>query len=252
MSAVNRTVAFPVDDYDLDAFANVAAGFGQRSYGYVVTPNADHLIRWHQDADFRAYYADASYVLLDSRFLASLVRRMNGVRAPVCTGSDLTERILSRAVAPQDRIVLIGGAESQARKLEARYGLCNLQHFNPPMGFANDPAALETCLAFIERHSPFRYCLLAVGAPRQEMLAQALRTRGLARGLALCIGASIDYLTGKERRAPLWMQHLGAEWLFRLMQHPARLAHRYLVRGPRVFWLIPRTQLVLRPAIGAP
>src|SRR5208283_932461 len=105
------TSTFPVDDYDLDAFAKVASGFGQDRYGYVVTPNVDHLIRWHADADFRSFYADASYVLLDSRFLASLMRPVNGGRPLVCTGSDLTERLLSRIVTAQDRIILIGGEE---------------------------------------------------------------------------------------------------------------------------------------------
>ncbi len=243
-------MTFPLDNYDVDAFAKVASEFGQERFGYVVTPNADHLIRWHHDADFRAYYADSAYILLDSRFLAMLFRTMRGDRASVCPGSDLTERLLSGVIRPEDRVVLIGAEESQARSLEAHYSLRNLRHFNPPQGFANDPVAVEQCLAFIERQSPFRFCLLAVGTPRQEMLAQALRTRGAARGLALCVGASINFLTGKEKRAPLWMRRAGLEWLYRLVSQPTRLSHRYLVRGPRIFTLVPQTRLAMRqPAL---
>jgi exopolysaccharide biosynthesis WecB/TagA/CpsF family protein len=247
MNPPRAAQVFPVDDYDLDEFAEVASGFGQDKYGYVVTPNTDHLIRWHQDAAFRGIYRDAAYILLDSQFLALLFRAVHRERASVCPGSDLTERLLSRVILPQDRVVLIGAEQSQARDLEARFGLRNLQHFNPPQGFADDPAAVEECLAYIERQSPFRFCLLAVGTPRQEMLAQALRARGVARGLALCVGASINFLTGKEQRAPLWMRRLGFEWLFRLNKQPTRLAHRYLIRGPRVFALIPYTHLTMRP-----
>jgi hypothetical protein len=116
------------------------------------------------------------------------------------------------------------------------------------MGFIRDPEAVEACLRFIEAHSPFRFCLLAVGAPQQEALAQQLKARGIARGLALCIGASINFLTGDERRAPLWMQHCGMEWSFRLMQAPGRMAKRYLVRGPRVFGLLNDAEIVLRKA----
>lgn len=248
MTATHPRRDFLIDDYDLGAFARLAADFGQDRYGYVVTPNADHLIRWHQDADFRRCYAESSFVLLDSRFLAALFRAISGASLPVCTGSDLTERLLSGVIRPQDPLVLIGCEESQVRRLEQRYGLCNLKHFNPPMGFINDPAAVENCLEFIERNSPFRFCLLAVGTPRQEILARALRARGIARGLTLCVGASINFLTGKERRAPRWMQRLGIEWLFRLMHQPSRLAHRYLVRGPQVFWLVTRTHPIVRPA----
>ena len=227
-------------------FTDVAASFGQDRYGYVVTPNADHMIRLHEDASFRALYAAASYILLDSRFLAHVLRITKGLHLPVCTGSDLTAKLFSDVISPDDPLVLIGGSDEQARKLGERYGLRNLAHFNPPMGFIRDPEAVETCLRFIEAHSPFRFCLLAVGAPQQEAIAQQLKTRGIARGLALCIGASINFLTGDERRAPLWMQRSGMEWSYRLMQAPRRMAKRYLVRGPRVFALLHNAEIVLR------
>ena len=111
---------------------------------------------------------------------------------------------------------------------------------------------LQACLQFIEAHSPFRYCLLAVGSPQQEMLAQRLKERGVARGLALCIGASINFLTGAERRAPAWMQASGMEWMFRLAQDPRRMAWRYLVRGPRVFALLRRAVIVVRKKAPTP
>jgi UDP-N-acetyl-D-mannosaminuronic acid transferase (WecB/TagA/CpsF family) len=117
------------------------------------------------------------------------------------------------------------------------------------MGFIRDPQAVEACLRFIETHSPFRFCLLAVGAPQQEAVAQLLKSRGIARGLAMCIGASINFLTGEERRAPLWMQRCGIEWSFRLLQAPGRMAGRYLVRGPRVFALLYRAAVVLRKKV---
>jgi len=239
---------FQFDDYDVAGFTDVAAGFGQNRYGYAVTPNADHMIRLHEDASFRAHYAAANYILLDSRFLSHVLRITKGIQLPVCTGSDLTARLFSHVISPDDPLVLIGGSDEQARQLAERYRLRRLVHFNPPMGFTRDPEAVEACLRFIEAHSPFRFCLLAVGAPQQEALAQQLKTRGIARGLALCIGASINFLTGDERRAPSWMRRCGMEWFFRLVQAPGRMARRYLVRGPRVFGLLHKAEIVLRKA----
>jgi exopolysaccharide biosynthesis WecB/TagA/CpsF family protein len=234
------------DDCDVARFVEQAAGFGQQAYGYAVTPNTDHVIRLHDDAAFRAYYAAASTVVLDSQFLAHLIRFTTGLRLPVCTGSDLTARLFAEVIEPDDALVLIGGSDRQAQWLRQRYGLRRLAHFKPPMGFIHDPVAVEACLQFIEAHSPFRFCLLAVGAPQQEAVAHRLKVRGIARGLALCIGASINFLTGDERRAPRWMQRAGIEWLYRLLQAPGRLAGRYLVRGPRVFALLRHTRIVLR------
>jgi len=237
---------YQFDDYDLDAMSRVVADFGQDRYGYVVTPNVDHLIRLRDEPELQPLYAEASYVSLDSRFLALLLR-LRGIHLRVCTGSDLTERLMAAVARPDDALLLIGCDQAQAQQLRLRYGLQRLQHYNPPMGFIHDPQAVEECLAFIEAHSPFRYCLLAVGSPQQEMLAHQLQRRGIARGLALCIGASINFLTGSERRAPLWMQRCGLEWLYRLLQNPARLAHRYLVRGPRIFPLLRSAEIAARP-----
>jgi len=234
------------DDYDLARFRDLAAGFGSADYAYVVTPNADHLIRLAEDAAFRDLYSQARYVLLDSRFIARIVAARGGPMLPVCAGSDLTASLFSEVIRPDDPLILIGARDEQAQQLRERYGLRLLEHHNPPMGFIRDPDAVRACLEFIEARSPFRFCLIGVGSPQQEHLAQALAARGRARGLALCIGASVDFLTGVERRAPRWVQRIGMEWLFRLLQSPRRLARRYLIRGPRVFALLRRSSIRLR------
>jgi exopolysaccharide biosynthesis WecB/TagA/CpsF family protein len=247
-TVVLREVVHVIDDFGLKEFLIVAAGYGQERFGYVVTPNVDHLIRYYEDANFRAQYRAADFILMDSRFAARLVRLLKGVRLPVCTGADLTANLLANVVQPNDPIVMVGGSEVQAQQLASIYGLKNLRHHNPPMGFIDDPAAVEECLKFVEDASPFRFCFLAVGCPQQETVAQALRARGKAKGLALCIGASLNFLTGHEKRAPFWMQKLSLEWLFRLLQNPKRLASRYLVRGPRIFAHLHRSRVVVRRA----
>jgi len=245
-TGVLREIVHVIDDFDLPEFTSVAARFGADRYGYVVTPNVDHLIRYHEDAAFRAHYRAASFVLMDSRVAARIVRLLKGVRLPVCTGSDLTAKLLSQVAQPDDRIVLIGGSEEQARQIAATYGLKNLRHHNPPMGFIKDPMAVECCLSFIEDASPFRFCFLAVGSPQQEEIAQLLQARTVARGLALCVGASLNFITGAEKRAPRWMQGMALEWLYRLLQSPRRLFHRYLLRGPRILTHLRRSRVVLR------
>jgi exopolysaccharide biosynthesis WecB/TagA/CpsF family protein len=239
-----------IDDYDLAEFTEVAKAFGQDRFGFVVTPNVDHLIRCYDDPEFRSHYGAAAYVLMDSRFASRLLRVFRGVKLPVCTGSDLTAALFSRVIMPADRVVLIGGTSKQAAIIADRYALRDLHHYNPPMGFIADTAAVDECLAFIEQHSPFRFCFLAVGSPQQESLAHKLQRRGKARGLALCIGASLNFLTGIERRAPLWVQQAGLEWLYRLLQDPKRLARRYVLRGPRFFLQLFRCEFQLRGRPG--
>ncbi len=244
------TVTVQISDCDLSQFMKIAADFGCERYAFAVTPNADHLIRFCDDESFRELYRAAAFVLLDSRFLAYLLRLVVGLKLPVSPGSDVTARLFREVIRPDDKVVLVGGTDEQAQMLSREYGLRGLRHMNPPMGFINDPAAVDDCLRFIESESPFRFCLFAVGSPQQEVLARAVQTRGLARGLGLCIGASINFLTGMERRAPAFVQKAGFEWLYRLINDPGRLARRYLVRGPRIFLLLPRLKVQLRPAMA--
>jgi N-acetylglucosaminyldiphosphoundecaprenol N-acetyl-beta-D-mannosaminyltransferase len=235
-----------IDDFDVEAFIAIAARFGEDRYAFVVTPNVDHMIRYAEDPAFRAAYKSAAYVLMDSRFASHLLRVLRKVNVHVCTGADLTAALFARVVRRTDRIVIIGGTSEQAQRLAHTYRLENLRHHNPRMGFIKDPHAVEECLRFIEQASPFRFCFLAVGSPQQERIAELLQRRGRARGLALCVGASLDFLTGVETRAPLWMRRAGLEWAYRLMRNPRRLAGRYLVRGIRIFLHLARARFVVR------
>jgi hypothetical protein len=106
----NGKLSCELDDYDVESFVATARDFGQSRYGFVVTPNVDHLIRLHEDSKFRQLYAAARYVLLDSRFLANMLRMLTGRRLPVCTGSDVTAKLLAEVVAVDDRIVVIGSS----------------------------------------------------------------------------------------------------------------------------------------------
>jgi len=149
------------------------------------------------------------------------------------TGSDLTASLFGRIIAPEDPVTVLGGSAETAVALRARYGLTRLVHHDPPMGFDSDPAALEAAISFLEDH-PARFSFLAVGSPRQEVVAEALVRRGKATGVGLCIGASLRFLTGAERRAPRAVQGAGLEWAWRLLQDPRRLARRYLLDSPRI------------------
>ena len=123
------------------------------------------------------------------------------------------------------------------------------------MGFVRDPLAVLEAGQFVE-HSPARFVFLAVGSPQQEILAQSIRRRGQAFGIGLCIGASLQFLTGEVKRAPVWMQRARLEWLYRLSQEPRRMWRRYLYEGPKILRIAAdhmahlRTATPPRPAVS--
>ena len=218
--------------------ARLAARPASGSFAYVVTPNADHLIRLHAKPELGALYEAAALRLLDSRAVARLARAAGLPAPPVVTGSDLTAELFNRGLVESgEPVAILGGSEEIAAALRGRYGLARLAHHDPPMGFERDPAALEAAIRFLE-DNPARFSFLAVGSPRQEIVAEALVRRGKATGIGLCIGASLLFLTGAERRAPRAVQGAGLEWAWRLANDPRRLARRYLLDSPQIVRLI--------------
>src|SRR4051794_30933511 len=162
-------------------------------FAYVAMPNADHLVRLSRDpATIQPLYQGAMLRLLDSRVVARLARLFGLSAPPVVTGSDLTAMLVRGAAAAGERVTVIGLTKEQAQALAARTRL-RFWHHCPPVGFEHDPGAFAAAVQFVENH-PARLVFLAVGSPRQEMLAQALARRGIATGTGLCIGASLDYL----------------------------------------------------------
>jgi N-acetylglucosaminyldiphosphoundecaprenol N-acetyl-beta-D-mannosaminyltransferase len=67
---------------------------------------------------------------------------------------------------------------------------------------------------------------VGLGAPKQEFWIHA-HGPNLSCPVAICAGATIDFLAGERRRAPLWMQRTGTEWLYRALSEPRRLIPRY-------------------------
>jgi len=172
-------------------------------FAFIVTPNVDHVVkldRAPRDAEIWQAYDAASLRLCDSRIVAKLAR-MRGRALAVVPGSDLTAHLVTRIAAAGDRLCLIGGDEAMLADLRAlRPDLDIVQHV-PPMGMLRKPDAMAAAAAFV-RDAKARFTLLAVAMPQQEILALRVAEAGGAVGVGLCIGASLDFLTGRKWPSP--------------------------------------------------
>ena len=203
-------------------------------FTFVVTPNVDHVVRLHRQLDNEALWAcydDAALCLCDSRILKALAR-FSGVALVVVPGSDLTARILGARLPMASAV--IGGDETLMQGLRARYPQVEWFHHAPPSGVLHDIEAQMEIVDFAEQ-TPARLIFFAIGSPQSEIVCSRIAARRKAAGVGLCVGASLQFLTGAKTRAPRWMQRLGLEWLFRLLSEPVRLWRRYLVEGPTIF-----------------
>lgn len=208
-------------------------------YGYVVTPNVDHLVRFHSSRSLGAIYRQAALCLCDSRILSRLAR-LAGVRLPVVAGSDLTRALFADVIAPGDRIAVVGGTAQLVAILGAKRPGVTILHHDAPMGLGENAVARRAAASFIAGAGA-RFTFLAVGSPQQEMIAHEVLGFPHATGVALCIGASLEFLTGDQKRAPRLVQLGGLEWAHRLASNPSRLWRRYLIDGMKIFPIFARS-----------
>lgn len=243
---LRQTVEFLGLDFDdlgpSAALNEVKQLAGQNKFSYVVTPNVDHVVALNRTSDstLQAAYDAADLILCDSRILSQLSRR-SGLDITAVPGSDLTRQLLD-ATDMNWRCAIIGGDAALRSDIRRLYPQHAWTFHQPPMGVRRDPAARGKIAAFVETADADIF-FFAIGAPQSEICCFEIARRGRAHGVALCIGASLEFLTGAKKRAPLWMQRSSLEWLHRLASEPKRLGRRYLVEGPTIFliWLRWRT-----------
>lgn len=207
-------------------------------YRYVVTPNAYHVVAAHDEpARLLPLYRGAWLSLCDSRIVRALAR-LEGHALPLVTGSDLVPALFAALNARKSsqqpkRILVVGPSAGVAAKLRTAYPNMICEVISAPAGLAqNAERRLDVVQLCLERQ--WDIALLCVGCPAQELIAQQLAELGRRAGIALCVGASVDFITGAQVRAPRWLQRFSLEWAYRLAQEPRRLWRRYLVESPKI------------------
>ena len=215
---------------------------------FVVTPNVDHAVLLQENAGLRDAYGDAAMILADGHpiiWASRLLRQPLPERVP---GSELVPKLFDSFQQEGDlRVFLLGAAEGVAfqaaenmKKKWPRVKTVGI--YSPPLGFEKDEEENERIKNLIAQAKP-DVVVLGLGAPKQELWIHE-HHRDLKAKTALCVGATIDFLAGEKKRAPVWMQRTGIEWLHRMCSEPKRLVKRYAKDA----WIFP--QLVLRQMSG--
>ena len=202
----------------------------RRSQGFTLfTLNLDHLVKRRRDPRFKEAYDRATLVTADGWPIAAMARRQAG-RVDRVTGADLVDPLCRAAAENGVPIFLFGSTpgslEGAAQALKLRFPALDIRGMEAPaMGF--DPTSDKAMdMARKIEASGARLCFVALGAPKQELFADAMAQHFPNLGF-LCIGAALDFVSGTQKRAPKLVQVLNAEWLWRMLSNPRRMAVRY-------------------------
>ena len=219
-----------VDQKDLldEIFASLARGEG----GWIVTANLDFVRRNAIDTQARALSGQADICVADGMPLVWAARLQGQPLPERVAGSTLVHHLVERAAAEGRSLYLLGGTDianqRAAERMQAQHPTLRLcGHSSPQVASPPSAAEIKQLAAELLALRP-NILLVGMGSPKQEQVIAALRPL-LPRTWFMGVGISFSFLAGEVRRAPLWMQRFGLEWMHRMLQDPRRLMKRYLV-----------------------
>jgi UDP-N-acetyl-D-mannosaminouronate:lipid I N-acetyl-D-mannosaminouronosyltransferase len=188
--------------------------------GFAIAINAEKVITCGRDRNVQETIERATLRYPDGAGVV-VAMRLKGVRSTRVAGADLWLEILRQTRGQKLSVALVGAKpavlEATRRRLEAEFPHVDVLVARNGYDGIRDKDALIRELAAAKPDLAF----VALGSPLQELLIEKFRTAHPG-GYYMGLGGSFDIYAGVKKRAPLWMQQRGLEWLFRFVAEPSR------------------------------
>jgi len=197
------------------------------------------IMEAYDSASFQRTVNDACLVVPDGRPLVWALRALGVGNASQVRAAVLMTLVSERAAQEDMPIAFYGGTDEQleelVRVLRARQPgvrvVCKIAPPFRPLTQEEDETVTQQIVS-----SGARILFVGIGCPKQERWMSS--HKGRIPAVMLGVGASFDFLAGRVRQAPRWMQVAGVEWAFRLIMEPRRLWKRYAKHNPRFVVLL--------------
>lgn len=196
---------------------------------YICVSNVHTTVMAFRDEAYRKVQNGGAMALPDGQPLSIVSRSRGYTRAERVPGPDLMPALLKLSEEKGYRHYFYGSTEKTLAELKKAMlrdypGLQIAGMYSPPFRRLTEEEDAEIVRQINGSGADFVW--VALGAPKQENWMYEHKHR--VDGLMIGVGAAFDFLAGTTRRAPMWMQKLCMEWLYRITQDPMRMAPRYL------------------------
>jgi N-acetylglucosaminyldiphosphoundecaprenol N-acetyl-beta-D-mannosaminyltransferase len=196
----------------------------------LVTPNAGHITNIFNYPEVSEIYSIAELSLIDGWPIAVAAKNASKLKITRVTGSDLLPELFTQ-LTKDVRVGIVGGNDESLirQSLETRFPDLNIQIIDTSQ-WTNSVYDIRRLRELVQ-YNALSIVLLCLGHPKQELLAKELKNydwAGSRPDWIMCVGATIDFLTGEQKRAPKVIQKIGLEWFYRLATNPKKFTQRYL------------------------
>lgn len=206
---------------------------------YITSANGQVLSICARDEAIRAAFLSADVIHADGTPLVLASRLKSPLRLPerVAT-TDLFHDVAVQAEQRGATFYLLGGTPDviarAVQRTRERYPRLKIAGFR---GGYFSAAEEDRVIAEINAARP-DVLWIGMGVPAEQYFSARNRAKLTGVGVIKTSGGLFDFVSGKNSRAPRWMQAAGLEWAYRMALEPRRLAYRYLTTNPHALYLL--------------
>lgn len=223
---IPEVFGIPIEGGDWSEIEREREAMQNRPY-WIVTANPEILLEARRDATYAETVRQADYRTVDGVGLWAVLR-VRGYRTTRYTGMAFAERLMEQAATRGERVGMVGGsfgvADRAATAMRTRYPslVVHAEAGGRVDRDGSDDLAGEEARHRLGLFAP-DVLLVAFGHPKQERWIQRYLHEFPSVKVVVGVGGTLDVWAGAIPRAPRWMQRVGIEWVWRLIQEPRRI-----------------------------
>ena len=229
-----------IDNLSLDETINkIESIISERKPRQHVVVNAGKIVKIYENSELKKIVTSCEIINADGVAVVWASRLLGKPLKERVSGIDLMIKLLTKACEKQYRVYFLGG---EKKILEASIDKCiNTYAGLNIAGYRDGYWKIEQENEVVEEIARTEPDILFVGisSPKKEIFLSKYLTK-LNVPFCMGVGGSFDILSGKLSRAPLIIQKMGFEWLWRFIQEPHRLWRRYVIDNTKFIFIVAR------------
>ena len=203
-----------------------------------VVVNAGKIVAMQEDAQLMQSVNKADLINADGQAVVWASKVLGDPLKERVAGIDLMSNLVDLAHKKEYKIFFLGAKEEIVKKVVQKYS--HQYSNNIIAGYRNGYFSTEDEKNIAQQiaGSGAQILFVAISSPTKENFLYNHRKTLAKVSFVMGVGGSFDVVSGLVKRAPLWMQNTGLEWLYRLLQEPQRMWKRYLVGNTKFILLV--------------
>ncbi len=220
----------------VDTVATIEARIARQEFTQHVVVNVAKLVHMQSDPELAASVKECDIINIDGMGVVLGARFLGNPVQERVAGVDLFINLLAMAQVRGFPVFFLGAKEEvvaeTSRRMQAQFPNLKITGHHHGYFWDNEPAVVDMI-----RASGARLLFVAITSPKKENFINRWREK-LGVDFVMGVGGTFDVMSGKVKRAPVWMQRYGLEWLYRVIQEPGRMWKRYLVTNTQFAWML--------------